>query len=132
MVIKSLNDRSRGGGFTLIELLIVLTVMALLLSIVAPRYADSHDRAKEAVLRSDLRTIRDCIDKFKADTGRLPQSLEELVSARYLRSVPVDPITDRGDTWLIVPSPDPRKPGVYDVKSGAQGVGRDGTSYTSW
>lgn len=120
------------SGFTLVELLVVLAIMALVLSIAAPRYFDSHERAKEAVLRSDLRTMRESIDKFKADTGRLPQTLEELVSARYLRSVPVDPITDRHDTWQAVVSADPRQPGVHDVRSGAPGASRDGTAYASW
>jgi general secretion pathway protein G len=119
-------------GFTLIELLVVLSVIAALLSIVAPNVFDSLERAKEAALRSDLKQMREAIDKHYADTGRWPTSLEELATARYLRQIPADPMTDRNDTWLVLSPPDGVSTGVYDVRSGAQGAGRDGTAFSSW
>ena len=119
-------------GFTLIELLVVLAILATLLTLAAPRYFDSLDRAKEAALRTDLRLLREAIDKHRADTGRLPESLQQLAQARYLRAVPVDPVTDRADTWVAVPAPDGTTQGVYDVRSGAPGTARDGTAYASW
>lgn len=120
------------GGFTLVELLVVLAIVATLLSIAAPRYFDSLERAKEASLRTDLRLIREAIDKYRADTGQYPQSLQALEAARYIRQVPVDPVTDSDQTWQVIVSQDPAVPGVVDVRSGAAGVGRDGTEYGKW
>jgi len=119
-------------GFTLIELLVVMTIIALLLTIAVPRYFGNIDRTKEAVLRENLATIRESLDKFYADTGKYPASVEELVKLRYLRKVPVDPITDSTNTWVVVPPADPQKGGVYDVKSGAHGKARDETLYSDW
>jgi general secretion pathway protein G len=119
-------------GFTLIELLVALTIVALLLSIVVPRYFGSLARAEEGVLRENLYVMRDAVDKHFADTGRYPASLEELVSKRYLRSVPNDPLTQSANTWLIVAPSDPRQGAVYDVRSGATGSGRDGRPYAQW
>ena len=109
-----------------------MTILAALLSIAAPRYFESLDRAKEAALRTDLRLLREAIDKHRADTGRLPESLQQLAQSRYLRAVPVDPITGRADTWVSVAAPDAAVPGVYDVRSGAPGAARDGSAYASW
>ena len=122
----------RRRGFTLIELLVVMAILATLLSIAAPRYFDSVDRAKEATLRTDLRVLREAIDKHRADTGRLPETLQRLADARYLRSVPIDPLTDSATTWLVAPHPDGMTQGVFDVHSGAAGTGRDGTAYATW
>jgi general secretion pathway protein G len=119
-------------GFTLIELLVVLAIVATLLLLVAPRYLHRVDVAKEAVLRDNLRTVRDVIDKFHGDTGRYPESLEELVEKRYLRGLPVDPITDSSASWQIVPVPDGQPGAVYDIKSGAAGQGADGRKYEQW
>jgi general secretion pathway protein G len=120
-------------GFTLIDLLVVMAALGLLLSIAAPRYAEHVDRAREAVLHQNLLGARDAIDKFMGDRGRYPKDLQELVTAHYLRQVPLDPVTDRADTWILVP-PDGQEPGtaVYNVRSGAQGNAHDGTSYASW
>lgn len=123
---------ARARGFTLIELLAVMAILATLLTLAAPRYFEAVDRAKEVALRTDLRLLREAIDKHRADTGRLPESLEQLAQARYLRAVPVDPITDRADTWVVVPPPDGLATGVHDVRSGAPGVARDGTAYAGW
>jgi general secretion pathway protein G len=120
------------NGFTLIELLVVLAVIATLLSIALPRYFSSLEKSREAVLRQDLALLRDSLDKYYGDKGKYPDALEDLVSNRYLRSVPVDPITDSSETWVSVAPEQPDMGGVYDVRSGAQGVARDGTEYRTW
>lgn len=132
----------RARGFTLIELLVVMAIIATLLSLVGPRYFASLDRSKEVVLKTNLRIVRDAIDKYHGDTGRYPPTLEELVSRRYLRDMPVDPITERTDTWIVVapggaPAEQSDRSGrqptvVYDVRSGAAGIGLDGTPYVTW
>lgn len=119
-------------GFTLIELLVVMTIIALLLSIAVPRYFGSVDRARESVLHENLATLREAIDKFYADNGKYPAALDELVSKRYLRKVPVDPITDSAETWVVLPPPDAKLGGIFDVHSSAQGKARDGSSYADW
>lgn len=119
-------------GFTLIELLVVLSIIALLISIAAPRYFNSVDKSKEAVLKQDLFTMRDAIDKYYGDTGRYPNSIDDLVSKKYLRKLPTDPITESASTWVVVPPDNVEKGGVYDLHSGATGNGRDGTPYSSW
>lgn len=121
-----------GRGFTLIELLVVMAIIALLVTLAAPRYFASVERSKEAVLRSDLSTMRDAIDKYYGDRGKYPETLDDLVTRRYLRSLPRDPVTDSTATWVIVPPDDPAKGGVYDVKSGAPGKGLDGKPYEEW
>lgn len=129
----------RARGFTLIELLVVLAIVALMLTIAAPRYIDHVDRARETSLRASLTTMREAIDKFEGDQGRLPTSLAELVERRYLRTAPVDPITDRGDSWIAVSPaelpnarPDAPTAGLADVRSGAIEVARDGSAYKDW
>ena len=117
----------------MVELLVVLAIIALLLTIAVPRYFAHVERAKEATLRESLNVMRESIDKYHADTGKFPESLDDLVTKRYLRKVPLDPITERSDTWVLVPSPNPAVPGnVYDIKSGAPGDGLDGTPYADW
>ena len=119
-------------GFTLIEVLVVISIVALLTAIVAPRYFDSLQRAKEATLHTDLRVLREAIDKERADTNQLPTSLQQLVDQHYISNVPIDPFTDSVATWIPVPHPDGVTPGIYDIKSGAAGTARDGTSYLNW
>jgi len=119
-------------GFTLIELLVVLAIVALLLSIAVPRYYGSLDKSKEAVLKENLYQVRDAIGKYYADKGKYPDSLEALTTARYLRNLPLDPITDSTSTWVVVPPADAQKGGVYDVRSGAQGKALDGSEYSQW
>jgi general secretion pathway protein G len=119
-------------GFTLIELMVVLAVIALLLSIVTPHYAGRVTRAEETVLQEDLNQMRDALDKHYADAGRYPDSLDELVAKRYLRSIPNDPITQSSTTWVAVPPADPQKGGVADVRSGAPGSGSNGKPYEQW
>ena len=122
----------RRRGFTLIELLVVLAVIATLLTLALPRYFGSVDKSKEAVLKENLFQMRDAISRYHADKGRYPESLEHLASDKYLRKVPVDPVTDSATTWMVVRSEDPQKTGVYDVKSGATGKASDGTEYAQW
>ncbi|MES2365213.1 MAG: type II secretion system protein [Pseudomonadota bacterium] len=124
--------RKTARGFTLIELLVVMAIIALLLSIATPRYFNSVEKTKEAVLHQDLSTMRDAIDKYYGDTGSYPDNLNDLVSKKYLRKLPVDPVTDSASTWVVVPPSDADKGGVYDLHSGAPGNGRDGTPYSDW
>lgn len=119
-------------GFTLIELLVVLAIIATLLSIVAPRYMASLDKAKEAALKANLRLMREAIDKYKADKQRYPDNLQQLATERYLAAVPVDPVSERVDGWLVVYPPAPAASAVYDVRSGAPGVGSSGRPYVEW
>jgi len=120
------------SGFTLIELLVVLAIIATLLMLAVPRYYSSVDRSKEAVLKENLYQMRDAIGKYYGDRGKYPESVEALATEKYLRRVPLDPITESAATWVPVPPEDPQKGGVYDVKSGAQGKGLDGTEYSAW
>jgi general secretion pathway protein G len=108
-------------GFTLVELMVVLTIIALLISIVAPNYVGRARRAEEAVLQENLSLMRDALDKHYADSGRYPGALDELVSKRYLRSIPNDPFTHSSSTWVPVAPQDTRKGNVWDVHSGAKG-----------
>jgi len=122
-------------GFTLIELLVVMAIIATLLSIAAPRYFDHVDRARENSLRQSLAVMRDAIDKYRADTGRYPESLEALVERRYLRALPKDPISEDSRSWRLLPPPggeSDAEGGVWDVRSGAPGTARDGTAYADW
>lgn len=120
------------NGFTLIELLVVMVIVATLLTIAYPRYFKSIDRSKESALRQDLSLIRDALDKFNADTGSYPSSLEDLVEKGYLRAIPPDPITDSSQTWVLIPSPEVSHPGIFNIKSGAQGISFDGSAYAEW
>jgi len=124
-------------GFTLIELLIVVTLIVVLAGIGLSTYSTSVARAKEAVLRENLFRMRDSIDQYYADKGAYPPDLSSLVTAGYMRQLPRDPFTESTDTWQIVMSEsDPANPnaapGVYDVKSGAEGVSIDGTPYSDF
>jgi general secretion pathway protein G len=122
----------RGRGFTLIELLVVMAIIATLLTIAVPRYFRSLERSREAVLKQDLTTLRESIDKFYGDTGKYPQTLAVLVEKRYVRSIPVDPIAKAADKWVVVNADDPDDNGVKDVKSGAEGTGENGVPYVAW
>ncbi|WP_034303819.1 type II secretion system protein [Herbaspirillum sp. RV1423] len=122
----------RRKGFTLIELLVVMAIIATLLSLAAPRYIGNVDKAKESVLRENLSTLRDVIDKFYGDTGKYPQTLDDLVSHKYLRKIPLDPMTDSNRTWMIVAPENSDLGGVFDVRSGSSSRARDGTLYRDW
>jgi general secretion pathway protein G len=119
-------------GFTLIELLVVLGIIALLLTLAVPRFFPKVDATKETILADNLRNTRIVIDQYHADTGRYPESLEELVEKRYLRSLPYDPIAESTTTWIIE-SPEETDTGqVYNLRSGAEGTGRNGIPYREW
>ena len=119
-------------GFTLIELLVVLGIVALMLTLAVPRYFPSIDKSKEVVLADNLRNTRAVIDQYYGDTGRYPDSLDQLVEKKYLRELPVDPITESSTTWIIVAPEDGSKGGVYNIKSGAPGNDRSGKPYSEW
>lgn len=119
-------------GFTLIELLVVLGIVALMLTLAVPRYFPSIDKSKEVVLADNLRNLRGLIDQYYGDTGRYPDSLDQLVEKKYLRALPRDPVTDSDTTWIIVPPEDGLKGNVYDIKSGAPGNDRSGKPYADW
>ncbi|MGC2322161.1 MAG: prepilin-type N-terminal cleavage/methylation domain-containing protein, partial [Terriglobales bacterium] len=124
-------------GFTLIELMIVITIIMILAAISIPIYMNSIVHAKEAVLRDDLFTLRSCIDQYTLDKQKAPQSLQDIVSAGYLRQLPKDPFTDSTDSWQVTTDdtlmdPTQTAPGITDVHSGSNGVSSDGTAYSSW
>ena len=135
MVITTQRD-SR-AGFTLIELLIVITLIMILAGMAVVQYQNSVQRAREAVLQTDLLRVRDAIDQYYADKGRYPASLDALVSERYMREVPTDPMTDRRDTWVTeAAEPDPSNPvggpGIYNIRSGSDRTALNGTRYSTW
>lgn len=122
----------RQRAFTLIELLVVMSIIATLLSLAVPRYIGNVDKAKEAVLRENLASLRDVLDKHFSDTGKYPMALDELISRRYLRKIPVDPLTDSNRSWVLVAPADPKMGAIFDVRSGAKGKARDGNAYSDW
>jgi general secretion pathway protein G len=124
-------------GFTLVELLIVLSLIAVLAAMGVVQYQNSVRLGQESVLKRDLFVMRDAIDQYYADKNKYPASLDALVSDGYMRVIPVDPMTKSADSWQTVPAePDPgnptAEPGIYDVKSGAQGQALDGSNYADW
>jgi general secretion pathway protein G len=127
----------RARGFTLIEMLIVMTLIVVLASVGLIAYQSSVRRGREAVLKEDLYRMRDAIDQYYADKGKYPTDLNELVTASYLRRIPVDPMTNSAETWQAVQAePDPNnptaEPGINDVKSGSEAAAIDGTNYADW
>ncbi len=128
---------NRRRGFTLIELLIVMSIVTILVSLAIPIYQRSILRSKETVLHSNLFTIRQVIDEYTYDKQKAPQSLQDLVQEGYLREVPKDPMTDSNTTWHLVmedavQSVDQTEPGIFDVHSGSDKMGLDGTPYADW
>jgi len=137
--LRSSRSRTLGGaaGFTLIELLVVISLISILAAMGVVQYRNSIQSTKESVLKTDLFRMRDAIDQYYADKNKYPASLDALVSEGYMRKIPEDPITKSADTWQTTPAePDPSnpsaEPGIYDVKSGAQGTALDGSSYADW
>jgi len=134
-MVKPMKQKEAGAakaGFTLIELLVVLAIVAMLLTLAAPRYFHGVDRSKEVVLENNLSRLRATIDEFYGDTGRYPDSLEQLVEMRYLRTLPVDPVTESTTTWILIPPQKQNDQGkIYNVKSGAQGNNSQGKPYSS-
>ena len=135
---KPMRAKGNGeGGFTLMELMIVMTIIGILSAIAAPIYLRTVNKAKEATLKEDLHVMRMAIDSYTVDKEKAPQSLEDLVQGGYLKTMPVDPMTSRADTWVAGQSEnlstiDETAGGIDDVHSGAQGVSSEGTSYNTW
>jgi general secretion pathway protein G len=135
-----LSTRARGAaaaGFTLIELIVVTALVMVLAAVALVGYQNSIVRAREAVLKEDLFRLRDAIDQYYADKNKWPQSLQDLVIDGYVREIPKDPMTDSAETWQTVAAePDPQnptaEPGIFDVKSGSDRSGLDGTPYAEW
>jgi len=125
-------SQKKKRGFTLIELLVVMAIIATLLTFAAPRYIGNVDKAREAVLRENLASMRDVLDKFYGDTGKYPQSLDELVTHKYLRKIPLDPVTESNKTWVVVAPENPDLGGVFDIHSGSSARAKDGTLYREW
>lgn len=131
------GSKSGQQGFTLLELMVVMAVMLVLAAIAVPSYLASIKKAKEAVLKEDLHTMRVAIDSYTADKAKAPQSLDDLVQAGYLKAIPKDPITSRTDTWITGQSGslttiEETDPGIDDVHSGAQENSTEGTNYSTW
>lgn len=130
------KPKLKQSGFTLMELVIVMTIIAILVSVAVPVYVTHVKRAKEVVLMNDLDEMRRGIDKYTADKEKAPQSLQDLVSAGYLRRVPEDPLTKSSETWEVEMDSEPYRPGVpagiKDVHSGAEGTGTDGRNYKEY
>ena len=127
-----MSKRSSGvSGFTLIEMIATVGILALVLTLAVPMYFESLVRTRDAVLMENLATTRDVIDKFYGDNGRYPDSLPELVEKRYLRSLPIDPITRSNRTWQIIPPEAPARGQVFDIRSGARGTTKDGRAYNA-
>lgn len=139
MVIAKRSSKTRAGeqGFTLLELMIVMIVIGVLAAIAVPSYLGSVRKAKEAVLKEDLHTLRAAIDSYTVDKAKAPQALDDLVQAGYLKEIPKDPITARTDTWVTsqsdtLTSIDETQPGIDNVHSGAQETSSDGVAYSTW
>ena len=126
------KSSSASIGFTLIELLVTMTIIAILLTLAAPRYLGNVERAKEAVLRSNLETTRDAIQKFYVDTGRYPEQLQTLVDQHYIRKLPYDPILERSDRWISIEKEPTDESGIHDLRSAAPGLGLNGKPYRDW
>ncbi len=133
---ESHTSRLSESGWTIVELMVVISLMAVLAGIATISYTTAMTRAREAVLKEDLFRMRDAIDQYFADRVEFPASLDMLVSEGYLRTIPQDPFTGSGTTWqTIMADYDPSNPlsqGVYDVKSGAEGLAIDGSAYIEW
>ncbi len=129
---KTLQRRGGPRGFTLIELLVVMAIIAVLLTIAVPRYFHALERSRETVLRQDLSVLREAIDKHFGDLGQYPDSIGALVERKYIKAVPIDPITATAESWTMVVSEDPDHPGIRDIHSGSDQQALDGTQYREW
>jgi general secretion pathway protein G len=132
-----MQKKRRQHGFTLMEMMVVISIMLILISIAVPAYNRSIIHARESVLRQDLFALRSVINQYTEDRQKAPQSLDDLVSAGYLRQIPVDPMTNSNSTWQVVQedvlqSVDQQEPGISDVHSGSNATSSDGSPYSDW
>jgi general secretion pathway protein G len=137
MAARRKTSRSSESGFTLIELMVVMLIIGVLMAIAVPSYIGAIKSAKESVLKEDLHVIRGAIDSYTMDKQKAPQSLQDLVDAGYLKTIPTDPMTRTTDGWVTdqsdaMHSIDQTEPGIDDVHSGEQEVGSDGQPYSTW
>ena len=137
LILRHARLRQRDGGWTLIELMVVIALIMILATMGLVQYRNSITAAKEATLKTQLFIMRDAIDQYYADKGRYPESIQTLVSESYIRAVPQDPFTTSSDTWQTIQAePEPGQPtgspGIFDVKSGFDGTGLDGSRYADW
>ena len=140
LLIRSGNVKPRTGwrrGFTLIEMMIVMAIIVILISIAVPFYQKAIIRARESVLHNNLSALRNSIDEYTFDKQKAPKELHDLVTGGYLRDVPQDPMTQRSDSWKIImeesaEAVDANEPGIFDVRSGSEKIGLDGTHYSDW
>ena len=128
--------RNRTRGFTLLELMIVITMIMILMSVAVPIYNQSIMQARESVLRSNLATLRSVISQYTLDKQKAPQGLDDLVTAGYLRQIPLDPMTKQPN-WEpkeedVLMAVDQQEPGIDDVHSASSGIASDGTAYSTW
>ena len=124
-------------GYTLIEMIIVLAIIAIMVSVAVPVYQKSLMRTKESLLKNNLFTLRTVIDEYTFDKKKAPQTLQDLFSEGYLRDVPLDPLTGNNQSWRTIMEDslsmvDQTQPGIFDVRSGAQGRSLEGTQYAEW
>jgi general secretion pathway protein G len=131
------GEKRRSAGYTLIELIIVMAIISVLVSIAVPLYQKSLLRTKESLLKNNLFTLRTVIDEYTFDKKKAPQTLQDLVSEGYLRTVPLDPMTGSDQTWRpimedAVSMVDQTQPGIFDVRSGSDLVSLEGTRYSEW
>jgi len=130
--------KNRSAGFTLIELMIVISLILILVSVSIPAYNQSILRAKESVLKQNLFQLRSLISQYTLDKQKAPQSLDDLVSAGYIKQLPVDPMTASSSSWTVeqeedtISSPDQQESGISDVHSGSTATSSDGTAYNTW
>jgi general secretion pathway protein G len=134
---RSGNGRLTRRGFTLIEMMIVMAIIVILIAVAVPFYQKALTRAKESVLHNNLFAMRSAIDEYSFDKQKAPQNLQDLVSDGYLHNVPKDPITQRNDTWKIImedagQAVSSSEPGIFDIRSGSDKIGLDGTHYSEW
>lgn len=128
----------KDGGFTLLELMVVMVIIGILAAIAIPAFTKDVQRGREAVLREDLHTLRTAIDSFTLDKQKAPQTLDDLVQAGYIKVIPVDPMTQRSDTWIPAQSDsftsidETQQGGMADIHSGSQAIASDGTTYNTW
>ncbi|PYX23376.1 MAG: general secretion pathway protein GspG [Acidobacteria bacterium] len=131
------RNKNQSRGFTLIEMLIVISLVMILVAIAVPNYQRSIMRAKESVLKQDLFQLRSLISQYTLDKQKAPQALDDLITAGYLKQIPIDPMTNARDTWTVdqedtLLSVDQQEPGISDVHSGSNAISSDGTAYSTW